>query len=59
MFLCGSLGTVLPFLSLSQENSEAEQFIFNLWENYTQQTKGSAKIVLLEGRQGHFDHFCM
>lgn len=32
MFLCGSLGIVLPFLFLSQENSEPEQFNFNLWK---------------------------
>lgn len=36
MFLCGSLGIVLPVLSLSQENSEPEQFRFNVWKNYTQ-----------------------
>ena len=43
MFLCGSLGIAFPFLSLSQENSEPEQFNFNLWKNSTPWTKHSAK----------------
>lgn len=65
MFLCGSLGIVLPFLSLSQENSEPEQF--NLWKNSNPWNKHSAKIDGGrraargggKGRQEHFDHFCM
>lgn len=59
MFLCGSLGIVLPFLFLSQENSEPEQFNLNLWKNWTWWAKHSATTVWGRWKGEHCNPCCL